>query len=445
MSFQYSIIIPTLNEKYFIARNIDRIKSLNLNAEIIVSDGGSTDGTIVRCKKHHVKVVNSVLGRGQQLNAGASAASGEVLIFLHADTFLPENTSELIQQFISNEQNQIARFKLGFDFNNKFLDFYTQFSKYDSQFTRFGDSATIVRREFFKKLNGFDNRGTFEDVDFFKRASKISKIVLLNSSVKSSARKFIKDGAVWSQFFNIFLFIGNIFNVNQKILSKMYNKSANNIKTNSLIIFLRYPQNGKVKTRLAKSTSSEFALNFYKSCVENIIRQVKNIPKINRFAFYSDTEEKDNIINWLGSKLFFSPQEGNDLGGKMKNAFEKVFSTGAEKVIIIGTDVPDLSKEVIQNAFKSLDNSDVVIGPSRDGGYYLLGMKRMNPNLFEGIEYSNNSVYQCTVEKFSKLNLSYYVLPELQDIDTEKDLILWLKSNSINSIKETIKLAYEGI
>jgi rSAM/selenodomain-associated transferase 1 len=225
----------------------------------------------------------------------------------------------------------------------------------------------------------------------------------------------------------------------------MYNRSSKKNKTDSLIIFLRYPQNGKVKSRLAKTTSSEFALDFYKSCAENIIRQVKSIPKINHFAFYSDKAAKDKITKWLGGKLFFSPQEGNDLGDKMKNAFEKVFSTGAEKVIIIGTDVPDLSKEIIQNAFKSLDNSDVVIGPSRDGGYYLLGMKRMNPNLFEGIEFSTSSVYKNTVEKFSKLNLSYYVLPELQDIDTEEDLIHWLKSNSINSIKETIKLAYEGI
>lgn len=223
----------------------------------------------------------------------------------------------------------------------------------------------------------------------------------------------------------------------------MYNKKTSKSKTDSIIIFLRYPRNGQVKTRLAKTTSSEFALRFYKSSAENLVSYAKKIPKINRFVFYANKDEKDLITHWLGSKLFFAPQEGDDLGTRMKIAFEKVFSTGAQKVIIVGTDIPDLSKKIIQKSFEYLDNSDVVIGPSKDGGYYLLGMKKVYLNLFEDIEFSTSSVYSETIKKINELNLNFHILPELQDIDTEDDLLKWLNSSSVNSIKESIKLSYE--
>ncbi len=200
---------------------------------------------------------------------------------------------------------------------------------------------------------------------------------------------------------------------------------------------------GQVKTRLAKTTSSEFALNFYKLCAENLIRNIKKIPSLNRFVFYSNKNEKTEIINWLGSKLFFAPQEGDDLGSRMKNAFEKVFSAGSLKVIIVGTDIPDLSKEVIKNAFELLDSNDVVIGPAKDGGYYLFGMKKMHFELFERIEYSTSTVLSETLLRTKELNLTYHLLPELRDIDTEDDLLNWLNHDYSNPIKKNVKLAYK--
>lgn len=332
---------------------------------------------------------------------------------------------------------------LGFDFNHKLLDFYSAFSKCNTQFTRYGDSAIIIRKTLYEKLNGFDHRETFEDVDFLKRASAMTEVTVLNSSVESSARRFIKDGVIRRQLFNILLFTGYIFNFSEKTLSKMYNNTISKTKTDSLIIFLRYPKIGKVKTRLAKTTSSEFALRFYKSCAENLINNVKKIPKVNRFVFYSNKNEKDEITNWLGGKLFFAHQEGDDLGSRMKNAFEKVFTTGAKKVIIVGTDIPDLSNDIILKAFEYLDRNEFVIGPSRDGGYYLLGMKKSYPILFEDIEFSTSSVYAKTIKKINEIKLNFHILPELQDIDTETDLQQWLNSSSVNSIKDSIKLSYE--
>jgi rSAM/selenodomain-associated transferase 1 len=222
----------------------------------------------------------------------------------------------------------------------------------------------------------------------------------------------------------------------------MFNKKLKN-RTDSIIIFVRYPRKGQVKTRLAETTSSEFALNFYKLCAENLIRNIKKVPSVNRCIFYSNKNEKLEVINWLGSKLLFAPQEGDGLGSRMKNAFEKVFSAGSQKVIIVGTDIPELSKEIIMKAFEMLDSYDVVIGPAKDGGYYLLGMKKMNAELFEKIEYSTSSVLSETMTKIKELNLYYHLLPELNDIDTEKDLINWLNHDYSNPIKKDVKLEYK--
>jgi len=445
MSLKYSVIIPTLNEEYFIEKNLRFLNSLNRNLEIIVSDGGSIDNTTAVAKKYNAQVINSDTGRGIQLNTGAKAANGDIFLFLHADTFLPKNAFDLLDEYFTNHENNICRFSLGFDFNHRLLDLYSSLSKYDTPFTRFGDSAVIVRKSFFEKLKGFSNRDIFEDVDFLSRSAKYGRINILNATVNSSARRLIKDGIIERQLYNTLLFIGYIFNINQQTLSKLYNNTISKSETNSIIIFLRFPKLGEVKTRLAKTTSSEFALRFYKSCSENLVKNVKRIPRINRFVFYSNKNEKENVNKWLGNKLFFAPQEGDDLGIRMKNAFEKVFSTGTQKAIIVGTDIPDLSKNIILDAFNSLNNNDVVIGPSKDGGYYLLGIKKMYPELFEDIEYSTSNVFSQTLTRVNRLNLSYHLHTELMDIDTKEDLVEWLSNEGENPIKDEIKLSFNTI
>jgi glycosyltransferase involved in cell wall biosynthesis len=152
MSFKYSVIIPTLNEEYFIEKNLRFLNSLNRNLEIIVSDGGSVDNTTAVAKKYNAQVINSDTGRGIQLNTGAKATNGDIFLFLHADTFLPKNAFDLLDEYFTNNENNICRFSIGFDFNHRLLDLYSSFSKYDTPFTRFGDSAVIVRKSFFENL-----------------------------------------------------------------------------------------------------------------------------------------------------------------------------------------------------------------------------------------------------------------------------------------------------
>lgn len=183
----------------------------------------------------------------------------------------------------------------------------------------------------------------------------------------------------------------------------------------TLIIFIKNAQLGKVKTRLAATVGDEAALAIYnKLCLYT--KSIAMRSESNNYVFYSNFIEEEGIWDSFNKRL----QKGDDLGERMKNAFEEV-STSFTKTIIIGSDCATLSEEILNLAFQLLENQDVVIGPAEDGGYYLLGMKKVFPCLFENIEWSSDSVLTKTIEAVEKLQLKYALLPTLSDIDTEQD------------------------
>ena len=187
-----------------------------------------------------------------------------------------------------------------------------------------------------------------------------------------------------------------------------------------LIIFVKNPKLGKTKTRLAATVGKKKALEVYLQLLE-ITRSVVLQADCTRHVFYSDEIESDA---WDEDKFNKHVQEGDVLGERMKNAFNQVFALGAKKVVIIGSDCPQLSAEIIEDSFRILDDKDACIGPAKDGGYYLLGMQKPLPFLFEEKEWSTNSVFADTISDLVKNQLTYSLLPELSDVDREEDLYL---------------------
>jgi uncharacterized protein len=188
---------------------------------------------------------------------------------------------------------------------------------------------------------------------------------------------------------------------------------------NLLFIFYRNPELGKVKTRLAKTVGDEKALAIYLKLVSHTRAICQDLP-LNKVVYYShfvDTEDA-----WSGSHFQKKIQRGNDLGKKMQNAFAEGFKNGYQSICIIGTDCFELTAEIIEQAFDQLKNHDTVIGRANDGGYYLLGMKKPVPEIFQNKNWSTDSVAKDTINDFKRLGLSFATLPPLTDIDEEKDL-----------------------
>jgi uncharacterized protein len=192
---------------------------------------------------------------------------------------------------------------------------------------------------------------------------------------------------------------------------------------NAVIIFIKNPVPGKVKTRLAAAIGNDKALNIYLDLIVHTLRTVENVSA-DRYVYFAD-----EIDTSIGQNAAFKKavQSGADLGERIENAFSDVLNNSYRKALIIGTDCPGISPEIIQSAFNRLTDTDVVIGPAADGGYYLLGMKALHSSLFDNIKWSTSSVLQTTVERCMQNNLRYQLLEELNDIDEEKDLVHFYK------------------
>ncbi len=200
---KYSVVIISLNEENNIRHCIDSIRQTGRDdVQIILSDGGSRDGTLRLALNENIKIVSSLACRGTQFNKGAELAEGEVILFLHADTLLPKNAFEILDKYFKSGKVKVGTFRLAFDKENLLLSFYTKLTSFDSIFTKFGDQCITTRKDFFERLNGFKNWRLFEDVDFLRRARKLTKIYSFPASVTTSARRFEENGLVKQQVLN---------------------------------------------------------------------------------------------------------------------------------------------------------------------------------------------------------------------------------------------------
>ncbi len=447
---KYSIIIITHNEEDKILECITSVKNTSKNIseyEIIVSDGGSTDNTQKIVEGEGALFNKSPVGRGVQTNTGARLASGEILIFLHADTLFPKNGFDVLEKAFKNANVKIGTFKMMFDEPSFIYKVYSFFTKFDSVFTSFGDQCIVVRKIFFNNLGGYPDWQIFEDVHFLRKARKETKIYSFNGTVITSARRFKKNGLLWQQFRNSYYIFLYFTGINHKNLKEKYGSTKIGTMNESLIIFVKYPEEGKVKTRLGKTIGFEKATKIYTQLAEHSFNEARKLKKVSRYLFFVDELNRKKISNWVGVGFSFYPQSIGDLGDKMRAAFSKVFTKGANKTLIIGSDLPDISKSLMSKAFKDLDKNDIVIGPSKDGGYYLLGMNKFYPELFDGVAWSTEQVLEQTLEKVKSLNLSVTLLKELNDIDTIEDLNDWqnkehTKEDS-NSLVEKLVLEYK--
>jgi rSAM/selenodomain-associated transferase 1 len=210
-----------------------------------------------------------------------------------------------------------------------------------------------------------------------------------------------------------------------------------------ILLFVKYPDKGKVKMRLSVDLDEEIVQELYRCFVCDILTTVKKIDS-QLFICFLPVEAQKKFQKWLGSTLLFLPQNGADLGERMKNSFIDVFTKGFQRAILIGSDSPDLPKKYIKQAFTILQTKNMVLGPTVDGGYYLIGFNTytFTPSVFEDIPWGNQTVFQETMTKIKQAHRSLGLLPIWSDVDTIVDLKHLIQRAENTSFKSSRTMTY---
>ena len=191
------------------------------------------------------------------------------------------------------------------------------------------------------------------------------------------------------------------------------------LSSTALVIFVRNPILGQVKTRLAKDIGDERALAIYLQLLDHTLKITRSLS-FRKFIYYAD--EFSDYDLWSVPGYTKRMQSGTNLGERMLNSFKELFEQGFTRIVIIGSDCLQLQTENLQEAVTLLESNTAVIGPASDGGYYLLGLTKLYPELFVNKPWSTDQVLTKTIDDFNNQGISYALLEELSDIDDITDL-----------------------
>lgn len=216
------------------------------------------------------------------------------------------------------------------------------------------------------------------------------------------------------------------------------------IRGDALVIMLKAPRPGSVKTRLVPPLSYEQAACLHRCFLKDIFNSVLKLKGVSVYAAYAP-EGWEGITGLIPKGVKAFPQEGRGLGRRICSVFKRLFAEGHEKITVIGSDSPDLPLDYIKEAFDLLDKRvKLVLGPARDGGYYLIAMNEFNAGLFTGIPWSTKDVLEDTIKKARQNSIAFKLLEPWHDIDTADDLHYLKKSRSAPVSSEflrTLKLS----
>jgi uncharacterized protein len=210
-----------------------------------------------------------------------------------------------------------------------------------------------------------------------------------------------------------------------------------------ILLFVKTPGKGHVKSRLAAVLGQDTALELYRNFVLDMLASIAKSGIPCRVC-YHPSDSGETVRQWLGDHLKYMPQEGHDLGERMEQAFRRAFSEGFTRAVLIGSDIPDLPPALLQDAVNRLDRMGAVIGPSKDGGYYLIGFRKETffPMIFHGPEWSTDTVFRKTFQIFGQEQREVSLLPALQDVDTINDLKDLMERGRNSAFRPSRTIAY---
>ena len=419
-----SIVIPVLDDAEALARLLPAIAP-NDDVELVVVNGGPPDArlTMLTERRPRVSLLTSAAGRGRQMNAGASAAAGRWLLFLHADTLPPREWLAELRRADADPRIAGGSFRFQLDscaWQARVIERCVAW-RVALLGLAYGDQALFVRRDVFEAVGGYREWPLLEDVDFITRLRNAGRLYHSPLPVVTSARRWKRDGWWRRTANNVFLQLAFAAGVRPDRLARQY--QAARARPDAIVVMARAPSDPRGKTRL-RSALSAGHLELRRALLLDTLDAVGRVGRADLFVAFEPVDALEEVaaLTTDGARLF--AQSGDTLGDRMRNAVRHVLDRGYSNVVIIGSDLPTLPPRYLGQAFAALRNRtcDVVIGPAADGGYYLVGLSTLRPSLFAEIPWSTAGVLKSTLQIAEESHLRVRLLPQWYDVDEAADL-----------------------
>jgi rSAM/selenodomain-associated transferase 2/rSAM/selenodomain-associated transferase 1 len=421
-----SIVVPALDEEATIAASLRTLQTLRAAGhEVIVVDGGSADRTLELAIPLADRAFVAARGRAAQMNAGAAHARGNVLLFLHADTCLPERSAAAIAHALQGG-SQWGRFDVTIQGRSTLLPLVSTLMNLRSRASGIatGDQALFVTRTAFHRVNGFPAVPLMEDIAMSKALKRVAgRPACLRERVVTSGRRWDTRGplrtilAMWRLRFDYWR------GVDPFRLAQRYRRGAHALPV--LHVFAKQPLPGSVKTRLAAQVGAEAAAHIYRELAEATLAtaaSARDAGVVSAIELWCDPDPSAALFAcWRDRyRVTLRTQHHGDLGERMRYSLASSLAR-ASPALLIGTDAPAIDVDYLARATSALADHDAVLGPAEDGGYVLIGLTR-DVDLFSDIEWSTASVLAATRARLTDAGLTFAELPALWDVDTPADL-----------------------
>ncbi len=428
-----SVVIPVLNEEAQIVSCLKRLQPMrSLGHEVIVVDGGSEDATRALAAPLCDRLLRGRPGRAAQMNLGARFAASDVVLFLHADSQLPENAAQVIAEALADRKPGWGWFDVRLSGRSPVYRLIAALMNLRARLTAVctGDQALFVSAELFHMAGGFPGIPLMEDIAISKKLRKLARPRPLAQRVSSSPRRWERDGVVRTilQMWRLrllYFFGAAPENLAARYYPGLFADVRFRFPAARIAVFAREPEIGKVKTRLAAQIGAEAALRFYLAMLRRVVETVEQ-SALAEFHLWAASDPGHEEFTALCNVQDIRLQQGEDLGSRMHDAAAaELAEDGVESVLIAGSDCPALTPDYLEQALDALSAGvEVVLGPARDGGYVLIGLRRAARELFSEMEWGGPDVLEQTLERVREAGLSHQLLESSWDVDEADDLPL---------------------
>jgi rSAM/selenodomain-associated transferase 1/rSAM/selenodomain-associated transferase 2 len=367
-------------------------------------------------------------GRGIQMNTGALVARGRWLLFLHADTRLPTNWIAEIRRADAAGTAVWGCFAFALDSPDWRARVIERAVGLRVRLfgLPYGDQALFVRRDVFTRIRGFADIPLMEDVDLVRRLHAEGPGWFSSARALTSARRWDREGWVSRSAKNVSLLLQYFAGVSPATLARKYYAGVRPIAGGraAVVVMARAPSNPHGKTRLVGELSEERATELRRALLLDTLAGLHAVDDLADIVIQYAPVGARGEFEPFGDDLIFAPQSGEDLGARMHDAARNLFDRAYDVVILVGSDIPTLASSMVRQAIDTLrrHTADVVLGPTEDGGYYLIGLRQPEAGLFSGIDWSTSSVLAQTMAAAQRRERRVHLLSTLRDVDTPADL-----------------------